>query len=59
MSNSGARYRNELKYFVSANSLKVVEERLKNLIQLDPYVDKEKGFYIVKVSILMTMMILV
>lgn len=48
MSNTGARYRNELKYFVSTNSLKVVEERLKNLIQLDPYVDKEKGFYIVK-----------
>lgn len=48
MSMSGVRYRNESKYFVSANSLDVVENRLKNLIHLDPYVDKEKGFYIVK-----------
>ncbi|WP_080146722.1 polyphosphate polymerase domain-containing protein [Marinilactibacillus piezotolerans] len=48
MSKSGVHYRNELKYFVSANSLDVVENRLKNLIHLDPYVDKEKGFYIVK-----------
>ena len=42
------RYRNELKYFISESDLIVIRERLKPLIKLDPYVDKEKGFYVVK-----------
>lgn len=39
------RYRNELKYMVSSNELAIIEQRLHALLELDPYVDKTKGFY--------------
>lgn len=42
------RYRNELKYFIDANELTIIESRLKALIRLDPHIDLEKGFYTVK-----------
>lgn len=46
--NDKIRYRNELKYFISETDLLIIQERLKPIIKLDPYVDKEKGFYVVK-----------
>lgn len=42
------RYRNELKYFISENDLLVIKQRLTPIVKLDPYVDKDKGFYVVK-----------
>lgn len=42
------RYRNELKYFISEHDALIIQERLKPIIKLDPYVDKNKGFYVVK-----------
>lgn len=48
MSDQIIRYRNELKYFIDANDATIIESRIKALIRLDPYVDKEKGFYVVK-----------
>lgn len=42
------KYRNELKYFIEASDVLVIEARLKALIRLDPHIDPSRGFYTVK-----------
>lgn len=44
----GDKFRNELKYIVTNNELEVVGAKLKHLLQMDPYVDQEIGYYVVK-----------
>lgn len=45
---SEVKYRNELKYFIESNEMKVIESRLKGLVKLDPHIDPDIGFYTVK-----------
>lgn len=48
MSEQVIRFRNEFKYFISENDIRIIEARLKGLLKIDPYVEKDKGFYVVK-----------
>lgn len=48
MSETKKKYRNEMKYFCTDFDLRIVEQRLKPLVKIDPYTDETHGNYVVK-----------
>ncbi len=45
---STKKYRNELKYLIDAKDVMIIEDKLKHLMDRDPYADKETGSYVVR-----------
>ncbi len=42
------KYRNELKYLVDARDVLIIEDKLKHVMERDPYADEETGSYVVR-----------
>lgn len=39
------KFRNELKYHANAQDLIIIEDKIKRMLEVDPYVDPKKGYY--------------
>lgn len=42
------KYRNELKFLISASDVRIIEDKLQHAMRRDPYADKETGAYTVR-----------
>ena len=42
------KYRNELKYLIHSHDVQIIEDKLKHVMDRDPYADKETGSYVVR-----------
>lgn len=42
------KFRNELKYLIHSHDVQIIEDKLKHVMDRDPYADKETGSYVVR-----------